>query len=182
MKAAAFIALFLIGKAVCEDKPTYTTKYDNIDLDEILSSERLLTGYVNCLLDQGPCTPDGKELKRYLETMCRRLDWICVDPSEIIRITVLESDLNTLPDAIDNDCRKCTQKQKEGSDRVMGYIIEYRPNDWAKLEKKYLSDGSYKKKYLEKKNASENNGDSKSTEAKNKDDEEKKSKGDGEEK
>ncbi|NP_001292428.1 ejaculatory bulb-specific protein 3-like precursor [Plutella xylostella] len=152
MKSAAFIALFLIGKAVCEDKPTYTTKYDNIDLDEILSSERLLTGYVNCLLDQGPCTPDGKELK------------------------------HTLPDAIDNDCRKCTQKQKEGSDRVMGYIIEYRPNDWAKLEKKYLSDGSYKKKYLEKKNASENNGDSKSTEAKNKDDEEKKSKGDGEEK
>lgn len=69
MKAAAFIALFLIGKAVCEDKPTYTTKYDNIDLDEILSSERLLTGYVNCLLDQGPCTPDGKELKRKINTI-----------------------------------------------------------------------------------------------------------------
>lgn len=37
--------------------------YDGIDLDEILTNDRLLAGYVNCLLEKGPCTPDGKELK-----------------------------------------------------------------------------------------------------------------------
>lgn len=42
---------------------TYTTKYDNIDVDAILASNRLLKNYVNCLLDKGPCTNEGKELK-----------------------------------------------------------------------------------------------------------------------
>lgn len=41
----------------------YTTKYDNIDVDSILSSKRLLKNYLNCLLDKGPCTADGRELK-----------------------------------------------------------------------------------------------------------------------
>lgn len=49
--------LFALG----EEK--YTSKYDNINFDEILHSDRLLRNYVNCLLDKGPCTPDGKELK-----------------------------------------------------------------------------------------------------------------------
>lgn len=41
----------------------YTTKYDNIDVDRIVASRRLLQNYVKCLLDQGPCTAEGKELK-----------------------------------------------------------------------------------------------------------------------
>lgn len=41
----------------------YTTKYDNIDIDRILASKRLLTNYIKCLLDEGPCTAEGKELK-----------------------------------------------------------------------------------------------------------------------
>lgn len=41
----------------------YTTKYDNINLDEILNSSRLLDNYCKCLLDLGRCTPEGKELK-----------------------------------------------------------------------------------------------------------------------
>lgn len=47
--------------ALADDR--YTTKYDNVDLDTILTSDRLLKNYVNCLLDKGSCTPDGKELK-----------------------------------------------------------------------------------------------------------------------
>lgn len=42
---------------------TYTTKYDNIDLDEIIHNDRLLKNYVDCLLEKGRCTPDGLELK-----------------------------------------------------------------------------------------------------------------------
>ena len=41
----------------------YTTRYDNIDIDHIVQSKRLLTSYVNCLLEKGPCTTEGKELK-----------------------------------------------------------------------------------------------------------------------
>jgi hypothetical protein len=41
-----------------EDK--YTTKYDGVNLDEILKSDRLFNNYYKCLMDQGRCTPDGK--------------------------------------------------------------------------------------------------------------------------
>ncbi|CAH2089570.1 unnamed protein product [Euphydryas editha] len=113
-----FIVLFCyVYQYNCENS-TYTTKYDGIDLDEILRNDRLLAGYVNCLLDKGLCTPDGKELK------------------------------SNLPDAIENDCSKCTERQREGADKVMHYIIDHKPEEWNELEKKYNSDGSYKLNYL----------------------------------
>lgn len=42
---------------------SYTTKYDNIDVDQVLASKRLVTSYVQCLLDKKPCTPEGAELR-----------------------------------------------------------------------------------------------------------------------
>lgn len=51
----------MVACVLAADK--YTTKYDNINLDTILQSDRLLRNYINCLLDKGSCTPDGKELK-----------------------------------------------------------------------------------------------------------------------
>ncbi|XP_045777511.1 ejaculatory bulb-specific protein 3-like [Maniola jurtina] len=114
---SCLLLLYVIYHCHCENN-TYTNKYDGIDLDQILSSDRLLDGYVNCLLDKGPCTPDGKELKQ------------------------------NLPDAIQDDCSKCTEKQREGADKVMHYVIDHRPEDWKRLEEKYNSDGTYKLKYL----------------------------------
>lgn len=55
------ICLVIAGVVLAEK---YTTKYDNIDYNEIISSERLLKNYVNCLMERGPCSPDGAELKR----------------------------------------------------------------------------------------------------------------------
>lgn len=48
---------------VLADDDQYTTKFDNVDVDAIINSERLLNGYVGCLLDRNPCTPDAAELK-----------------------------------------------------------------------------------------------------------------------
>lgn len=58
----------LLYVAVCYGAPAeppkqYTTKYDNINLDEILNSKRLLSNYVKCLADNVGCTPQGKELR-----------------------------------------------------------------------------------------------------------------------
>lgn len=62
MKLILVAGLLVIALCVyAEDK--YTTKFDNIDLDQILQSERLIKNYVDCVLDKGACTPDGKELK-----------------------------------------------------------------------------------------------------------------------
>ena len=41
----------------------YTSRYDNIDLDSILGNQRALNVMVKCLLEKGPCSPEGKELR-----------------------------------------------------------------------------------------------------------------------
>lgn len=43
---------------------TYMTRWDKVNLNEILDSKRLLQYYFNCLMSKGPCPPDGMELKR----------------------------------------------------------------------------------------------------------------------
>ena len=55
-----FVFSALVGFGVAQ---TYTSKFDNVELDQILKSDRLLRNYLNCLLDKGKCTPDGAELK-----------------------------------------------------------------------------------------------------------------------
>jgi hypothetical protein len=41
----------------------YGSKFDKIDVDDLLKNERLLNNYVKCLKNAGPCTPDGQDLK-----------------------------------------------------------------------------------------------------------------------
>jgi hypothetical protein len=56
-------ALLLTEAARVRRDEKYTTKYDNINIDEILASDRLVDNYVKCLLDKGRCSPEGAELK-----------------------------------------------------------------------------------------------------------------------
>lgn len=87
-----FCLIAIVYIATCHGEETYDVKYDNVDVDEILKSERLLTNYIKCLMDEGPCTEDGRDLKEIL------------------------------PDAIHTDCSKCTEKQKEGSAKIMHFM------------------------------------------------------------
>ena len=57
------VALSLAEAARISRDDKYTTKYDNINLDEILASERLVDNYLKCIMEQGKCTPDGAELR-----------------------------------------------------------------------------------------------------------------------
>lgn len=61
MKLALFFIFALIVVISADDK--YTTKYDNVDLDEILSNERLLKKHHECLMERGVCTKELVELK-----------------------------------------------------------------------------------------------------------------------
>lgn len=68
IRVCVLVLAVLAAAAAQEVKPTYSTRYDNIDLEEILRSERLLKNYFNCLMESGPCTPDGLELRSKLNT------------------------------------------------------------------------------------------------------------------
>lgn len=83
MKLLIVVVCVIFG-VVSAQKPAYTTKYDGVNLDEILKSDRLLNNYFKCLMETGKCTPDGNELKR------------------------------TLPDALKTECSKCKFKFGHG--------------------------------------------------------------------
>ncbi|EDS38042.1 chemosensory protein 1 [Culex quinquefasciatus] len=113
------LIVFALVALVAAQDSTYTNKYDHIDVEEILKSDRLFKNYYNCLIDQGPCTPDAAELKQ------------------------------SLPDALENNCSKCTPKQKETGYKVISSLIENRPAEWAVLQDKYDPERKFVEKYRE---------------------------------
>ncbi|MFV1422570.1 A10/OS-D family protein, partial [Klebsiella pneumoniae] len=100
MKYIAVVVLFaIVGLAYCRpDDGQYTTKYDNVDIDQILKSDRLINSYFKCLMTGDGCTPDGAELKKIL------------------------------PDAIETGCSKCSRKHKDGSKKIINHIIINKPD------------------------------------------------------
>lgn len=60
MKLVLFFS-FVVAIAIAAEN--YPTQFDNIDVDQILKSDRLMKNYINCLLDKGSCTPDGVTLR-----------------------------------------------------------------------------------------------------------------------
>lgn len=64
MKQFVFIAfVVVITVAASNAAEQYTNRFDNINVDQILSNDRILNNYVKCLLEKGPCTQEGRELK-----------------------------------------------------------------------------------------------------------------------
>nr|ALR72515.1 chemosensory protein 1 [Colaphellus bowringi] len=117
MKYFVIILSVLIIAAAVGEK--YTTKYDNVDIDSILNSERLIKNYMDCLMERGPCTPEGKELR------------------------------DNLPDALKTECHKCSDKQKEVSKKVLRHLVKNKRKEFDELTGKYDPEGVYKNKYKE---------------------------------
>ncbi|KAK0182696.1 hypothetical protein PV327_000806 [Microctonus hyperodae] len=109
------VFMMLMGLALAAEK--YTSKYDNVDIDRILQNNRVLTNYIRCMLGEGACTAEGRELKK------------------------------TLPDALKSGCSKCDVKQKAMADKVINHLKTRRINDWERLIAKYDPTGEYKKRF-----------------------------------
>lgn len=144
------VLYFLCVNGGGEAKPSaisggYETKYDNIDLNELLKNDRLRKNYVKCLLNEGPCTPDALELKSNQKFR------ILFDNIESIKLFKHFFSVDSLPDAIATNCSKCTEKQKNGSEKVTHYLIDNQPEEWDQLAAIYDKDGEYKRNYLDTK-------------------------------
>ncbi|CAH1104139.1 unnamed protein product [Psylliodes chrysocephalus] len=110
--------IFLVALASARPEgDKYTTKYDNIDLDNIIKSDRLLRSYVDCLLNRKTCTKEGEALKEIL------------------------------PDALKTKCEKCSEKQKSGAKKLIRFMLKERRNMWDELEAVYDPEGIYRKTY-----------------------------------
>lgn len=59
-----FAMVLLLGLiAICLSQKA-PARLDNINIESVLSNDRVLTNYIKCLLDQGACTREGRDLKR----------------------------------------------------------------------------------------------------------------------
>ncbi|CAK1552546.1 unnamed protein product [Leptosia nina] len=117
MRSFIVIALFALVALASALPEQYTDRYDNIDLDEILGNDRLLIPYVKCMLDEGKCSPEGKELKAHIK------------------------------EALEQNCDKCTAAQKSGTRRVIGHLINKKADYWEQLKAKYDPEHKYVLKY-----------------------------------
>ncbi|XP_044726919.1 ejaculatory bulb-specific protein 3-like [Chrysoperla carnea] len=116
-----FVALATIVYAVPRpDGETYPTKYDNINIDEILSNPRLVDNYIACVEGSGKCTPEGEELKKHFG------------------------------DALNNCCEKCSDKQKEGVKKVWAHLEKEKPEKLKELKAKHDPEGTKEKECREK--------------------------------
>lgn len=69
MKAVAlvvFVAVSVYFVSGEDDPKGYTGKLAQIDVEAILNNQRILKSYLNCFLDKGPCTSEGREAKSKL--------------------------------------------------------------------------------------------------------------------
>lgn len=119
----ALIAI-LVTLAVVAARPdthsrqeTYTSRFDNINVDDILNSKRLFDNYFKCLMGEGKCSPDGREL------------------------------MKVLPDALKTNCEKCTDKQRDGTDRVLRFIVKNKPDEWKQLKAKFDPEDKFINQY-----------------------------------
>ncbi|CAH2042430.1 unnamed protein product, partial [Iphiclides podalirius] len=118
MKSFMVLCLFAVVAFVSAlPSETYTDRYDNVNLDEIIANRRLLVPYLNCILDKGKCTADGKELKSHIS------------------------------EAVENDCAKCTDAQRKGTRKVIGHLINHEKEFWDEITAKYDPTHKYTKKY-----------------------------------
>ncbi|KAF5299918.1 hypothetical protein FQR65_LT09313 [Abscondita terminalis] len=115
---AFLIIVSIVSLMVNAEDDKYTTKYDDFDVDAIINSPRLLKNYVNCAIEKGPCTAEGEELKK------------------------------NIPDALQTDCSKCSDKQKQLTDKVLQYLMENELEYWELLQNKYDPERKYTEKYL----------------------------------
>lgn len=55
--------------------------------------------------------------------------------------------LETLPDALQTGCAKCTEKQKAGAEKVLRFVIENKPDHYKQVEAIYDPKGIYRQKF-----------------------------------
>ncbi|XP_041777815.1 protein transport protein sec31-like isoform X3 [Anopheles merus] len=97
----------------------YSTRYDNLDIDTILASNRLVTNYVDCLLSRKPCPPEGKDLKRIL------------------------------PEALRTKCARCSPIQKENALKIITRLYYDYPDQYRALRERWDPSGEYHRRFEE---------------------------------
>ncbi|XP_054278835.1 ejaculatory bulb-specific protein 3-like [Macrosteles quadrilineatus] len=83
------------------------SRLDSVDVDKILANPRVLSNYVKCVTDKGPCTSEGKDLKKIL------------------------------PEVISTACANCSPKMRANLKKTILAMRQKYPNEWTAVVNKY---------------------------------------------
>ncbi|XP_055540452.1 mucin-2-like isoform X2 [Wyeomyia smithii] len=117
--ASALLAFANFVKSQETARNLYSSRYDNLDIDTILSSNRLVNNYVDCLLSRKPCPPEGKDLKRIL------------------------------PEALRTKCGRCSETQKENALKIITTLYYSYPQQYQALRSRWDPSGEYHRRFEE---------------------------------
>lgn len=93
------------------------SKLDNFDIDVLLKNDRILNNYLKCLLDKGPCTNEGRELKK------------------------------TLPEVLKTNCGSCSPKQRKSTKKLIDHLENKKPQQFKLISARYDPSGEYLKNF-----------------------------------
>jgi hypothetical protein len=88
-----------------------SSRLENFDVSVVLKNDRILNNYMKCLLDKGPCTNEGRDLKKHL------------------------------PDALDTTCGQCSLKQKKDTKKLIDHLETKKPQLFNEVQAKYDPSG-----------------------------------------
>ncbi|XP_055594327.1 mucin-2-like isoform X2 [Uranotaenia lowii] len=117
--ASALLAFANFVKSQETARNLYSSRYDNLDIDTILGSTRLVNNYVDCLLSRKPCPPEGKDLKRIL------------------------------PEALRTKCGRCSTTQKENALKIISTLYLNYPDQYQSLRERWDPTGEYNRRFEE---------------------------------
>ncbi|XP_021703256.1 uncharacterized protein LOC5573135 isoform X5 [Aedes aegypti] len=117
--ASALLAFANFVKSQDSARNLYSSRYDNLDIDTILGSNRLVNNYVDCLLSRKPCPPEGKDLKRIL------------------------------PEALRTKCARCSVTQKENALKIITTLYYSYPDQYMALRERWDPSGEYHRRFEE---------------------------------
>ncbi|XP_050311936.1 uncharacterized protein LOC126747393 [Anthonomus grandis grandis] len=95
----------------------YASKYDHIDVEAILNNRRMVNYYSACLLNKGPCPPEGVDLKRIL------------------------------PEALQTNCSRCSEKQATVALRAIKRLRKEYPKIWSQLTEQWDPNDVFVRKF-----------------------------------
>ncbi|CAO1336629.1 unnamed protein product [Diamesa tonsa] len=111
--------LFMRIRCQGDGRKLYSPRYDNLDIDTIFQSFRLVTNYVQCLTGKKACPPEGKDLKRIL------------------------------PEALRTRCSRCSPNQKENALKVLSKLYFEYNQYYKDLAAIYDPTGEYNRRFEE---------------------------------
>ncbi|KAG5315282.1 PEB3 protein, partial [Pseudoatta argentina] len=115
MARISLIVMIIAVALTCvfAEKELYSDRYDDININEILANEKLRTQYYYCFLGTAPCkTADAKFFAGIID------------------------------EAVQTQCRKCTEKQKNLLEILIDWYSKNKPEDWEAIIKKNFRERS----------------------------------------